>query len=636
MSTELWIEGVIVEFKNGDPCERAIIRQVGRHEIVFADIINGRVCKIDRARLDGGKEKGEIKFLAETRDFGELKFIDLEETEQLAVNRKYKYIKKLREKNISKITANNVQLLIQEVAEELGEKPPHWQSVRGWYKAFVDAGEKLRGLYPRDRFKGDRSLKIDERIAVIIKSEASRFYKASQPSVASIVRNVEAKIIAHNLDFPRDTLSMPTYLTIQRKILSGSYQKKQKSRKGARVFEAELASSESGMQTTRVLERVEIDHTEVDINVLHDDHKTLLGRPYITALIDHFSSALTGFQLSFENPSFPAVSIACMNAFLPKDDVLKQADLVAKWPMHGVPETLVTDNGNEFWGKHFEAVADEIGSLFQYCPIRKGRYKSRIERFFGIMNSLVLDDLPGVVRKKGECAEGYDGRQEAEMTFTEFKNYFLSWVTEVYHNTPLDNGMTPNELWDMSEMEFPVPMEDQTELIPILMATDKRELRKGEIQIFNLHYTSPILKDVYRRDGPIEVTIKYNPFDLGHILVFDSVNNVYLEVACEDYAYASGLSLYQHKKIRVVAKQLKRSKLDNPDLLRAKVKLAQERDDLHSRNGRRKTQVSTARAARSEKIGVGEIRVVVDNTKRIVTADDNDDDYLSLEGWGVE
>jgi putative transposase len=61
--------------------------------------------------------------------------------------------------------------------------------------------------------------------------------------------------------------------------------------------------------------------------------------------------------------------------------MMKSLAIEADWPAHGIPATLVSDNAKEFWGKNFSAVADEIGSVFQYCPVRKGNYKSRVERF---------------------------------------------------------------------------------------------------------------------------------------------------------------------------------------------------------------------------------------------------------------
>lgn len=638
MSVELWMEGVIVEFFEGIPCERAIIRSVGKSEIVLADIGNGSVLTISRNELNEIYSTGGARLLAESRDFGELKFSDLTEKEQLETNRKYRYVKKLMELGVSKITEKNAGNLIREVAMGLDENPPHWQSVRGWYKSFVESGNKMRGLYPKHRFKGHREPKINIKVLEIIRKEAKRYYKLSQPSMASIYRNVEAKIIAHNLDNPGEKIKAPSYLTVQSRVLEGNYQNKQKARQGIRAFQAELASAHSGIETTRILERVEIDHTLLDVHVLHDDHKTLLGRPNITVLIDHHSHMVLGFQLSFERPSFASVCIACINAFLPKDAFMESLGCEAHWPAHGIPVTLVTDNGNEFWGKNFSAVADEIGTIFQYCPIRKGNYKSRVERFFGQVNSFVLDDLPGVVRKPGKSGDGYDARQEAKIGFSEFKLYFVKWLTEIYHNTPLEkSGATPNELWAASERNFPVPMEDELDITPILMATNKRETGKGGIRIFGLDYNSSLLKDLYRRDGPTTVTVKYNPFDIGYILVLDEVNKVYLKVECEGYAYASGLSAFEHDRIKAATKGVRKSKLDNIDLQRARVRLSKERDEFHARNSRRKTQVTASKSARSEKIGVGDIKLVVDNSKQVMQVDlEAEDDDLDMNGWSAD
>jgi len=347
---------------------------------------------------------------------------------------------------------------------------------------------------------------------------------------------------------------------------------------------------------------------------------------------------ILGFQLSFENPSFASVCIACINAFLPKNTFMEAMESDGHWPAHGIPNTLVTDNGNEFWGRHFSAVADELGAVFQYCPIRKGNYKSRVERFFGIVNAMVLDDLPGVVRKPDKCGDTYDARQEATMTFSEFKKYLLDWITQVYHHMPIEGlEVTPAELWEESEHAFPIPNENEMELKPILMATEHRKLRKGGIRHLVLNYNSNILRDLYRRDGPGQVTIKYNPFDIGYILVLDPINKVYLKVDCEKYEYASGLSAFEHRKIREAARESRKSKLEDPDLQKARVKLSKDRETFHARNSRRKTQVTASKAARSEKIGISDIQLVVDNSKSAIPLDfEVAEDDLDLGDWSVD
>src|SRR5690606_41739408 len=60
--------------------------------------------------------------------------------------------------------------------------------------------------------------------------------------------------------------------------------------------------------------------------------------------------------------------------------------------------------------------------------------------------------------------------------------------------------------------------------ISILMASTTRQLGGSGIRIFNQDYESPLLRDLYRRDGPGKVTVKSNPFDIGYILVLDEKN----------------------------------------------------------------------------------------------------------------
>ncbi len=637
MSTNEWIEGTIVEFKDENPCHRAMIREVRRHDVIFADISNGNAFDLRKANLEVALNSKNLVFLSESRDIHNLRFSELSEKEQQEVNRRHYYIKKLRDKGILKITENSVEA-IKLVANERGEKAPHWQSVRAWYKSFEEAGFRIKGLYSRHRSKGFRQPRIDQAVIEIIRKAALRYYRTSQPTMASIVRNVEDAIIAHNLENCDKALKIPSYLTIKAHVEKTSYQFKKKSRSGKDSYRAEEAGDGIGIKTFRVLERVEIDHTQLDVHLLDDDRKTLLGRPTITVLIDHYSHMVLGFQLSFEDASYAAVCIACINGFMSKGDYLAHWRCDYPWPAHGVPSLIVTDNGNEFWGKSFNSVADEIGSIFFYCPIRRANYKSRVERFFGILNAMVLDDFPGVVRKQGSCGDGYDARQEARATISEFKRYFITWLTGVYHNTPLEkSGMTPNELWKLSEEEFPVATEDETELKTILLSTDKRTLTESGIRIFDLNYRGSVTKDLFRRDGPKFVTVKYNPFDLGSIFILDEINYVYLEVECHESTYASGLSLYEHNLIRTEVKKNGKEKFqNNSDLQAARAKLHKVRDELHSRNARSKNQVTTSKAARAEKVGVDPIVLGVDSTQVTSRSIKTWEDDIDLGGWSAD
>jgi hypothetical protein len=59
--------------------------------------------------------------------------------------------------------------------------------------------------------------------------------------------------------------------------------------------------------TIEILERVEIDHTPLDLFVVDDDTGMPLGRPYVTLCIDDFSRCILGMHIGFTSPSYQSV-----------------------------------------------------------------------------------------------------------------------------------------------------------------------------------------------------------------------------------------------------------------------------------------------------------------------------------------
>ena len=144
--------------------------------------------------------------------------------------------------------------------------------------------------------------------------------------------------------------------------------------------------------------------------------------------------------------------------------------------------------------------------------------------------------------------EGYGEQKNIKLTCSEFKCYFLKWIIESYHRLPAGgNDKTPYELWVSSEDRFPIVEENEQSLSHVLLRSDVRRLSASGIRVNALQYGSPLLKEMYERDGPVKVAIKTNPFDLGHVLVFDSVKKTYVRVDCLNYSYANGLHLHTHK-----------------------------------------------------------------------------------------
>ncbi|MBF4377430.1 transposase, partial [Vibrio anguillarum] len=103
---------------------------------------------------------------------------------------------------------------------------------------------------------------------------------------------------------------------------------------------------QSVQMPTRILERVEIDHTPLDLILLHDDLLIPLGRAYLTLLVDVFSGCIIGFHLGFKAPSYVSASKAILHSIKKKDYISSlPIELQNEWPCSGKIENLVVDNG---------------------------------------------------------------------------------------------------------------------------------------------------------------------------------------------------------------------------------------------------------------------------------------------------
>src|SRR5258708_7850233 len=67
------------------------------------------------------------------------------------------------------------------------------------------------------------------------------------------------------------------------------------------------------------LERVQIDHTQVDVIVVDEGDRLPIGRPCLMLAIDVASRAVFGFSVSLERPSVVSVALTLVQAVLPKD-----------------------------------------------------------------------------------------------------------------------------------------------------------------------------------------------------------------------------------------------------------------------------------------------------------------------------
>lgn len=354
-------------------------------------------------------------------------------------------------------------------------------------------------------------------------------------------------------------------------------------RYGKRYADRKYKSVGAHVRPTRVLERVEIDHTALDLMLLEDELLVLLGRPYITALIDSYSKCLIGFYIGYKEPSYDSVRKALLHAMLNKEDVKNKYPMVScDWPCEGKIETLVVDNGAEFWSKSLELACRSVVSDIQYNPVARPWLKPLVERFFGQLNQKFLISMPGKTFSGIAELEDYDPEKDAVMRFSTFMELFHKWVVDVYHQESSSRkDHVPIVSWKQGVKEFPPLVYrdgDEFRVKMDLAPTIDRVLGKDGVRFAGLRYSSGDL-DAIRKLTPssgksrgVKVKVKIDPNDLSRVYVYlPGEDDFVIANAVDPDGYTVGLSLFQHQTNRRFQRRFVLSQVDSVALSEARM-----------------------------------------------------------------
>lgn len=251
-----------------------------------------------------------------------------------------------------------------------------------------------------------------------------------------------------------------------------------------------------GPQPTRPLERVEIDHTRLDLFVIDPITKMPIGRPTLTLAIDKYSRMILGFYISFHGAGFLAVMHCLKHAILPKTYVKGVYPSVEhRWNVYGIPEMIVVDNGLEFHGDGFEDACLQLGMVPSYCPVRKPWFKAIVERYFGTLNRRLLHGLPGTTFSNIFERGDYDPAKNAIIaldTLIEITHVFIiDYYSQRKHRGIKD---IPAQRWDIAVQDYPPTLPARREDLQVLLGdVEYRTIQSNGIALFDLIYNDDVL-----------------------------------------------------------------------------------------------------------------------------------------------
>jgi putative transposase len=598
--------------------EYVVTDRLPNGDLRLKDIATDTFRPVVEINLIDAWSKNQLEFLGDSattvaRRKATAEFISdlsaLEETDprKKELKRRHAYLKaivELVEQGVTKFTQEVLDPLFQKVHAAINDhKPqPHWKTVYyTWYRTLI-LTEDIRALTPQytkrgnftRKFSGRRKHNYSEKdkenalaVAEIIDEVIEEKYLSRQRlTVAAVYDSIVARVADENLyRGDSDKLPIPSERSIYDVVNQLDEYEVIKARHGKRIAELRCGTYKRGPQPTRPLERVEIDHTKLDLFVIDPTTKLPIGRPTLTLAIDKYTRMILGFYISFHGPGFLAVMHCLRHAILPKTYVKELYPSVKhSWNVYGIPEMIVVDNGLEFHGGGFEDACIQIGMVPLFCPVMKPWFKAVVERYFGTLNRKLLHELPGTTFSNIFEREDYDPSKNAIITLDTLLEITHVFIID-YYSQRKHRGIKdiPALRWDVAVQDYPPTLPARREDLQVLLGdVEYRTIQPYGIALFDLIYSDDVLAHLRKGRKGHRFKIKYDPADISVIYVSDPDSLKFFPVPAENQEYTRGLSLWQHKVIQRYARRIIDGKIDVVALCRAKEKLVKiiERDWL--------------------------------------------------------
>lgn len=482
---------------------------------------------------------------------------DIPEKDREEMRRRWTYLEAMTDAGGPVFTPEFAQPIVERTAKQLADsRPPSVTTLYRWHCRYRQSNDPT-ALIPRLDRRGSRAMRQHDRvIELAVQSIEEAFHASPKAGAKDVYVLLKGKIQDENVRrFADEPLLVPSLRTVYRLLERTEVHDLTVLREGKAQADKRYRINKQGVTTSNILERVEVDHTPLDLFLICERSFLPLGRPILTLFIDRFSRMPTGYYLSFGGPSAAAVMGGLRHSILAKDQlepVLEGLRIEHEWPCHGRMDVLVLDNGLEFHGKDLESVAFDLGVRLQFCPKHAPQFKGAIERFFKTLNHFFVHQLPGTSMARLQDRGDYDPTKHAVLTLAQFKYVLEKWLLDVYSQTVHRGiGVTPWAKWHQGQKRrIPQMPPSRQSLDRRIGLVAERSLRRDGLWLNNIRYSGEALGPVLCKFGQgCRVRVLYNHEDLGEVQVWAPDSDEPISVQAVDYDYAKGLTSYQHELI---------------------------------------------------------------------------------------
>ncbi len=364
--------------------EYQLVELVSPQEWKILHLVTGQHTRLSTDIIRNFLFKGELTFTT-AKSQQHIAFPDLDETDRNEAIRREKYVTAILEQGVNKSTPQVLEPIIQDVydriqvdedfSREIKNKPqPSYITVYRWLKKYKRSEENIHSLVLSSSKKGNRTARIQPEVSSTIEQAISEIYlNPNQASAKDTHDRVIVLIVEENqrrkkLSLPE--LKIPNYATTMRAVNSLVPRERDEKRLGKRTASLiyQAVSVGQGLNPTRPLEIVAIDHSLLPFYVLDNEYRLPVGCPWLTAAIDVYSQTVVGYYLTFEPPSYLSVMYCLLHSIRPKEYVRATYKSVKNnWTSYGLMENLKVDNGTDFTGRSLEDACREAQNKSRFC-----------------------------------------------------------------------------------------------------------------------------------------------------------------------------------------------------------------------------------------------------------------------------
>ncbi|NRB70222.1 MAG: DDE-type integrase/transposase/recombinase [Vibrio sp.] len=579
-----------------------------------------------------------------------------EERRDEAIHR-YNVLELLIERYGNNFSKKEIDEALPTLEEKFGSSTPSAITIYRYWRAFKKSDFQLSSLIPKIT-AGNTDYNLPEELEPLVQEAIKDYFSVEKQTAASAYITLETEVSRYN-EMHDTQYSLFSIQSFRKRLRKHSEYEKILLRKGKSAADSTFRKVGQRPATTRALERVEADHTRLDLFVIDERHGIPLGRPWLTLLYDTHTKSIIGFYLGFEPPSYLSVSLALENAILPKDYVKDLYPSVeGRWPCYGLPEHLIVDNGAEFNSRDFKIACKALKVKVKKNPTKKPWLKGSVERYFRTINNRLLSRIPGKSFTNVFERKDYDPLENAVIDSLLLQEMIHIWIVDIYQNgkNGLENNI-PNLSWidAVNSSVPPRPFHGTREELKFNLGKnhqvtlDKNGVRLGT----TIRYSSARLARYFGSQTcssrkSVKVHIKYDPSCLGRIYVLDEIKEEFFAVEAVDADYAYSVSEWLHKTCCNYARRHIRKNYNHKDVVKAWQKILCIIDDAIEKTGRSKKRNSLGitTTARVQRVKEHSERATFETKKQQTDVNakatsDLDDEFdwdieVNTRGWSIE